>query len=179
MSDGLIPQRYAKALYKYAEEKGNTTAVYDEMKRVVASFQRNPGMRKALSNPFLAKEQKERLLLAAAANTAEDDYSRFVRLILAHHREDYAYLMMLSYCSIYREKNKIKNVTISTAVEFPDEQLAKIRVVVENAFKDSVLEYKYVVNPDLIGGFMIDVDSVRMDASISGELEQLRQNLLK
>ncbi|MDE5869648.1 MAG: F0F1 ATP synthase subunit delta, partial [Muribaculaceae bacterium] len=35
------------------------------------------------------------------------------------------------------------------------------------------------VNPDLIGGFVIDVDSTRMDASLSNELEQLRQNLIR
>ena len=40
-------------------------------------------------------------------------------------------------------------------------------------------EFSEFVNPDLVGGFVIDVDSVRMDASVSNELEQLRQTLLR
>ena len=47
------------------------------------------------------------------------------------------------------------------------------------AFKGSTFEYEERVNPDLIGGFVIDVDSVRMDSSLSGELEQLRLNLIR
>ncbi len=57
--------------------------------------------------------------------------------------------------------------------------MKKIRELVKNAFKGSVLEFSESVNPDLIGGFVIDVDSVRMDASVSNELEQLRQTLLR
>lgn len=179
MSDGLIPQRYAKALYKYACEKGNTAEVYNEVKHVAEAFRANPDMQKAMSNPFIDKKDKERLMLSAAGSLAEDNYSRFVRLILNHHREDYAYLMMLAFCSLYREANKIKSVKITTAVNFAEPQMEKLRNVVEKAFKDSTLEYTYEVDPETIGGFIIDVDSVRMDASISGEIEQLRQNLLK
>ena len=59
-----------------------------------------------------------------------------------------------------------------------DDELGRIREVVEKSYPESKFEYDTVVNPDLIGGFIIDVDSTRLDASISGELEQLRQNLL-
>lgn len=179
MSDGLIPQRYAKALFKYASEKGNTDAVYAEMKQVLASFRARPEIQKTLSNPFVDNKDKERLLEACAGPAAEDDFRRFIRLILDHHREDYAYLMFMAYTEIYREANKIKNVKITTAVDFDDVMMQKLRDVVKKAFKDSTLEYEYAVDESLIGGFVIDVDSVRMDASISSEIEQLRQNLLR
>ncbi|MDE6865782.1 MAG: F0F1 ATP synthase subunit delta, partial [Muribaculaceae bacterium] len=51
--------------------------------------------------------------------------------------------------------------------------------VVEKSFKDTTFEYSEAVDPEIIGGFIIDVDSVRMDASISNELEQLRHNLIR
>ncbi len=53
MDNGLIPYRYAKALYKYASEHGTTKAVYDLMNRVVDSFRSAPDMQKVLSNPFV------------------------------------------------------------------------------------------------------------------------------
>ena len=49
MSDGLIPQRYARALYKYALEHNNATAVYDEMKQVADSFEAFPEMQKVMT----------------------------------------------------------------------------------------------------------------------------------
>ncbi|MDE6381835.1 MAG: F0F1 ATP synthase subunit delta, partial [Muribaculaceae bacterium] len=45
------------------------------------------------------------------------------------------------------------------------------------SYSNRKFEYEYAVDPDIIGGFVIDVDSTRMDASINSELEQLRQNL--
>lgn len=46
MNEGLIPRRYAMALYKMAVDKGNTEQVYDEMKTVAKSFASNPTFRK-------------------------------------------------------------------------------------------------------------------------------------
>lgn len=178
MDNGLIPQRYAKALYKFALEKGETKEMYDLMKTVIHSFQSNPGMQKVLSNPFVAAEDKEKLLLAASGNETDDAYARFVKLIIDHKRAEYAYRMMLAYRDIYRKENNILQVHITTAAKLPDGQMAKLHDLVKNAFKGSILEFSESVNPDLIGGFVIDVDSVRMDASISNELEQLRQTLL-
>ena len=170
MVSGLIPHRYAKALYKFALESNTTGEVYEEMKRVVDSFRSNPELEKVLSNPFVDA--------AAAGEKPGNDYRRFVKLILDHKREEFAYLMALAYRDIYRKENKISQVRITTAVELPGAEMKKLRAVVENSFKDTQFEYSSEVDPDLIGGFVIDVDSTRMDASVSGELEQLRQNLL-
>lgn len=178
MEAGLIPQRYAKALYKFALEQNRAQDVYNEMKRVADAFCGNPELAKVLANPFVDSADKEKVLLAAAGEKPGEDYSRFVKLILDHHREEFAYLMALAYRDLYRKENNISQVRISVAAELPEAQMQKLRSVVERAFPDRKFEHLTVVNPDLIGGFVIDVDSTRMDASVSGELEQLRQNLL-
>lgn len=179
MISGLIPHRYAKALYKYALESNTADAVYGEMKTLIESFRANASLEKVLSNPFVEAADKEKILLSAAGENPGDDYRRFVKLILDHKREEFAYLMALAYRDIYRKENNISQVRITTAVEMPESEMAKLRGVVERAFKNTKLEYSTAVDPDLIGGFVIDVDSTRMDASISNELEQLRQNLLR
>lgn len=178
MITGLIPQRYARALYKYALESGKTAEVYDEMKRVIASYSENPQLGKVLSNPFIAEEEKRRLMLAAAGQPTEECYDRFVTLVLEHNREDMFQLMSLAYRDEYRKANNISQVCITTAVRLSDDELERLRRVVRNAYKDSEFEFSYKIDPALIGGFVIDVDSTRLDASINGELEQLRQNLI-
>lgn len=178
MIAGLIPSRYAKALYKFALENGNASKVYDEMKQVVESFQNNGDLEKVLSNPYVETTDKEQVLLQAAGKNPGEDYRRFVKLILDHKREEFAYLMALAYRDIYRKENKISQVNIITAVKLADGELKKLREVVEKSFADTKFEYTYSIDPEIIGGFIIDVDSTRMDASMSGELAQLRQNLL-
>lgn len=179
MDNGLIPQRYAKALYKFALEKGETEKIYELMKRVIDSFRENPSLQKVLSNPFVSAEDKEKLLISAAGDKVIDAYKDFVKLIIEHKRVEYAYSMMLAYRDIYRKENNISQVRITTASKLSEEQMEKLQALVKNAFKNSELEFSEAVNPELIGGFIIDVDSVRMDASISNELEQLRQTLLR
>lgn len=178
MNDGLIPQRYAKALYKLALDKGNAKAVYEEMKLVADSFRDNPDLNRVLANPFVSRDDKENLLLAAAGKDVEADYRAFVKLILQHDREEFAQQMALAYRDIYRKENNISQVTVTTASEISPDQLEKIRKIVQEAYKNFSLEWEYRVNPDLIGGFVVDVDSSRLDASLSNELEQLRTNLL-
>ena len=178
MDNGLIPHRYAKALYKFAMEHSSADAVYDEMKQVISSFQQNPRLAKVLANPFVGDSEKYELLKAAAGNKVEDGFLGFVKLILENRREEYALQMALAYRDIYRKANRISQVMITTAVRLPEAEMEKLRKLVSDSFKDTKLEFSEQINPEIIGGFVIDVDDSRMDASISNELEQLRLNLL-
>lgn len=179
MNEGLIPQRYAKALYKLAEEKGDTSAVYEEMKTVAKSFADNPDLSKVLANPFVNRDDKKNLLITAAGEAVDDNYRAFVNLILDRKRCEFAQLMALAFCDNYRKENKIAIVRIITASKLDDDQMNKLRDVVVKAFPEFKLEFYYDVDSDLIGGFVIDVDGQRLDASISNEIEQLRLNLLR
>ena len=178
MLDGLIPYRYAMALYKYAEKKGITVEVYDEMTRVAAAFTKNPELSKALSNPFVKNDDKKRLLLAASGKHVDENYQAFVNLVLNHKREMYFHLMALSYRKIYRKANNISSVKITTAVAFNEKEQEKLQNLVSNLYKDRTLEFEVSVNPEIIGGFIVDVDNNRLDASVSNEFAQLRQNLI-
>ena len=178
MDNGLIPHRYAKALYKFALEHGSDARVYDEMKEVIASFQSDPRLAKVMANPYVGRKEKAEVLKAAAGDKVENDYLGFIKLILDKRREIYALQMALAYRDIYRKANRISQVKITTAVKLPDAEIKKLKDLVSNSFKGTTLEFSEAVNPDLIGGFVIDVDDSKMDASISNEIEQLRLNLL-
>ena len=177
MDNGLIPRRYAKALYKFALEKGETKSIYELSKRVVDAFKENPDLQKVLANPFVSNDDKEKLLISAAGGD-NAIFNKFIELIIAQKRVEFACAMMLAYRDIYRHENNISQVKITTAVKLDQARMNKLRDLVKNAFKDSQLEFSEAIDPNLIGGFVIDVDSLRMDASLSNELEQLRQTLL-
>ena len=178
MDNGLIPRRYAKALYKFALEHGSTQAVYDEMKEVIGAFEQNPTLQKTLANPFVSDADKAALLKAAAGSKVENDYLGFIKMLLEMRREEFMHLIALAYRDLYRRENKISQVRITTAAVLPDTEMAKLHAMVEKAFPGRKLEYSDGVDADLIGGFVIDVDDARMDASISNEIEQLRLTLI-
>lgn len=178
MNGGLIPYRYAKALYKFCLDSGNAQQVYKQMLNVVRAFEENPDFLKVLSNPFVSKEDKSKLLLSAAGSDSCKDYQGFVRLITDNKREEFAYEMALAYRDIFRKAHNISIVRITTARTLPESEMQKLRSLIEKAFPGRTLEFSSRINESIIGGFILDVDQVRMDASLSNELEKLRLKLL-
>ncbi|MDE6558453.1 MAG: F0F1 ATP synthase subunit delta [Muribaculaceae bacterium] len=178
MDNGLIPRRYAKALYKFATSHGKGLEVYNEMKTVENAFSANPELQKTLANPFVSKGDKSALLKAAAGDKVENDYLGFIDLLLEMKREEFARLISLAYIDLYRRENKISQVKVTTAHDLPAEEMERLLRMVSQAFEGRTLEISTAVDADLIGGFVVDVDDVRMDASLSNEIEQLRLNLI-
>ena len=79
------------------------------------------------------------------------------------------------YDSFYRISginNETRQLIINNLTEEEQEYL------IENSFPGRTLEFSERIDASIIGGFIVDVDHVRMDASISNEIEKLRLKLL-
>ncbi len=179
MDQGLIPRRYAKALYGFASDKGVTERVYVLMKNLEASFAELPDLQKALSNPFVNGDDKTQLLFTASqASKADSVFADFVKLLIHNRRVDDVRQIALAYLKIYREERNIHVVHVESAAPLAPDEEKRLRRLVERHIGDDAMEFTTGVDPSLIGGFTISVDNERLDASISNELRQLRQNLI-
>ena len=87
MDEGLISRRYAKALLKYAQDQGCADRIYDESKNFEKAFTQHPEVEKALQNPVLKREEKERLIVSATGGNAATAFIRFIRLVIGNRRE--------------------------------------------------------------------------------------------
>ena len=179
MNDGLIPRRYAKALLKFAEERGASERCYELMKRLSVSFESNPELSTAIANPFVDGSTKTSLLdTAAGADKKDEVYHDFIKLLLENNRIDSMRHIAMAYISLYRKANNIYPVEITTASELDKQDMDRIHALIDKHVKDGKIEYSERVDPDLIGGFVITIDSERLDASLKNELKQLRLKLL-
>ena len=168
MNEGLIARRYAKALLKYAQEKDKTFPVYEAARQVEASFIAHLDLQEAMLNPVLTASQKEALMLSAAG----------VGLLLRERREDYLRPIMLMYQKLYRDVNHIVRAQIVTAAPLDKQILSRIEEVVARHCKDAKLEFEHKIDPEIIGGFVLNVGGEQLDASIEKELKQLRLKLI-
>lgn len=178
MNDGLIPNRYAKALFKYATEKGCTQQVYGEAKRLSNSFAAVDNLQKTIDNPYLPVDDKEKVLLTASGSEKGGVLDRFMMMVIGNNREDYMRNIVLAYEKIYRQANGIAQVEITTAAELPEAELDKIKSLVQEHENGKTLEFYHNVDPDIIGGFVVKIDSKLLDASIKNEFKKLRLKLL-
>jgi F-type H+-transporting ATPase subunit delta len=180
MDQGLLPRRYAKALYKLAVERNCDADVYGYMQRIVDAFAATPALQQTIANPFVDAATKSQLLLSAAGNGADASatLADFITLLVNNRRVDLARLMALAYLQIYRKANNIYSVQIVSAAPLAEADSKRLRALIDRHLNGATAEYTYATNPDLIGGFVVNIDSERLDASVKNELEQLRLNLL-
>ena len=178
MNDGLIPNRYAKALYKLSQERGDTAAVYQEMKQLDVAYASESGLKKAVNNPFLPVADKLKLLCAASGGKLDGTSARFIELVIKNNRIDFLRSIALAFMRQYRELNGIAKVEVVTATQLGDDEINDIVDVVKEQLGGKTIELTKSVNPDLIGGFTVDVDSRVLDASVRSQLEKLRLKLL-
>lgn len=179
MDQGLIPRRYAKALYNYALEKGTDKRVYELMKQLAGTMMQQQELCHAMANPYIPAKDKT-ALLATAAGAGKDDttFADFTALLLKNRRVDFARQIALAYLDIFRNANNIYLVDITTAVSLDKDQTAKLHDVVQKQLGNATAEYSHHVDAQLIGGFVININSQRLDASVSNELKQLRFKLM-
>ncbi len=179
MNDGLIPNRYAKALYKYALEQGAAKDVYAEMKRLSDSYAELPELKRTVDNPFLPVVDREKVLLSASGAQKNGCFGKFILMVIKNNRESFMREIAMSYGKIYREANNIAQVAITTATELPDDKISQIIEVVQHELNGKTIEKTVTVDPELIGGFVVKVDSMMLDTSVKNELKKLRLKLLK
>ncbi len=188
MDQGLIPRRYAKALFKFAIERGVADALYGVMGNLVNTFEAEPALNKAMSNPFVKDSDKEALLLTASGlNSGEgkndkalvDVFKDFILLLRRNNRLPQARHIAVAYRDIYRDANHIYRVTVTSAAAMDADEQKRLEGLIAKQLPDNAkIEYRSVVNPELIGGFTVAINNDRLDASVAGELDNLRRQLV-
>ena len=179
MNEGLIPRRYAKALYKVALERNQGKRMYDLMQTLASSFDANHDLAATVANPFVAQADKDRILTTAAGATAADaTFADFLKLLARNRRVDLVNEIAHAFVDYYREENNIRRVEVVSAAPLDPAVEKRIKALVEANLHGGTMDFSSSVNPDLIGGFVVNIDNERLDASLRNQLKELRLRLL-
>jgi F-type H+-transporting ATPase subunit delta len=176
MDIGVISVRYARALLKSATDAKIETDVYKEMQTMAKTYTEVPQLRQTIDNPMLSKDMKQQLLLTAVGEKPCELTKAFISLVLKEDRENVMQFIANSYVTLYRQqKNVIRGRLITAAAVSPATE-QKMRQMVESKTNGTV-EFETEVNPDIIGGFILEYDTYRMDASVKSKLNSILNTL--
>ena len=178
MAVGVISVRYARALLKCAMELNLEDQVYQEMITLADQYNRVPELRSTIDNPMLEKNKKQALLQAACGKNLSELTARFIQLVLQEGRENVIQMMATSYITLYRKQNNIISGRLITATTVTSEVEQKMKQMVQRKSQGTV-EFQTEVDPDIIGGFILEYDSYRMDASVQTKLHNILKELKK
>ena len=178
MDIGVISVRYARALLKSATDAKIEDAVYTEMQQLAKSYVEVPQLRFTIDNPMLSKEKKEALLLTAVGKKPSELTKAFIQLVLKEDRESVMQFIANSYVTLYRQQKNVIRGRFITAAAVSSATEQKMRQMVESKTNGTV-EFETEVNPDIIGGFILEYDTFRMDASVKAKLNSILSTLKK
>ena len=137
-----------------------------------------------MNNPHVTTDERKKLLLSAAGNESSpvsSEFSKFVDLVIDRKRENYFQSISLVFQDLYRKDNNIIIGKLTTATEVSDQVKEKMKALVAqiaNLPLGGEVEFLSEVNPNLIGGFQLQVESNLLDASVATQLQEIKKNLI-
>ncbi|MCQ2292452.1 MAG: F0F1 ATP synthase subunit delta [Bacteroidaceae bacterium] len=176
MDLGVISVRYARALLKSAVQTKCEEKVYGDMNTIVQAYAELPRLRRTIDNPMLPTESKKTVLSAAAGENPSPLTLKFIDLILQQGREEVMQLIASSYITLYRQQKNITHGRLVTAAAVSPATQQKMQQMVERRTGGTV-EFLTEVDPDIIGGFILEYDTYRMDASVKSQLNTILKEL--
>jgi len=177
MDIGVISMRYARALLKSATDARLEDTVYQDMMTLAKSYIDVPALRQTIDNPMVSKDSKEGLLTTAVGREPSQLTTAFIALVLREDRENMIQFMANSYVTLYRKQKNVIRGKLTTAARVSPQTEQKMRQMVESKTNGTV-EFETEVNPDIIGGFILEYDTFRMDASVKSKLNNILQTLV-
>ena len=172
-----VAQRlYARALFQSAKEQQSVARVREELGDFVAALEDVPELAALLSNPQLDPQDKVTVLEDLMGEA--DELTRHFLLVVAQKGRagELAEIVRELEELIAADERRL-TVELTTAHELSDDDADAIVRQIEEASGRSV-DATRKVDPELIGGLVLRAGSLRVDASVRGRLEKLRQELV-
>ncbi len=166
---------YARALYEAAKDQDKLDAVREELGDFVEAQRQVPELRELLRNPQLDQRLKASALEELLGGD-EELVRNFLLLLAEKNRAGEIDEIAREFDRLVAEAEGILDVELTTAVELSDEETSDVITQIEKASGRKV-EATQRVDPDLIGGLVLQAGSLRLDASVRGRLDRLRQEL--
>jgi F-type H+-transporting ATPase subunit delta len=166
---------YAKALFEAAEDSGRVDAVQRDLGEFADAVEASPELSAFLANPQVDPAAKVGVL-GELSEGSDELVHNFLRLIAAKGRAGQIPGIRDEFQALVDRAQGRVAVELTTAFELSDDEAASIVAQIEQSSGRKV-EATRKVDPELVGGMILQAGSLRVDASVRGRLERLRHEL--
>jgi F-type H+-transporting ATPase subunit delta len=173
-----VAQRiYAEALFGAAKDAGRLAEVNEAFGDFMAAAAESPELRAVLRNPQLESSAKA-AILADLVGGDEPLFTHFLQVVAEKGRAGELETIAKEFELLMAREERRLTVELTTARELTEAEATAILKQIEDAAGRKV-DATQKVDPDLVGGIVLQAGSLRLDASVRGRLERLRNELVK
>jgi F-type H+-transporting ATPase subunit delta len=166
--------RYAKAILSFALEQQKEVEVNEDMLLVANTIQDSKELQLLLSSPILKTELKKSALKEIFASKTSALTIGLINLLIDNKRLPILGEVAKKYTLIYDSLKGIEVAKVTTAIPLTEELNQQVlQKVIEITGKQATIES--IINPDIIGGFILRIGDIQYDASVSNKLRVLKR----
>jgi F-type H+-transporting ATPase subunit delta len=166
---------YAGAFFEVGRDKGKLDTLQQQLSQFTDAIDRNRELQVFFFSPYLSSEEKVAGLKRAISG-AEPELINFLELLVDKQRMTEIFRIRRAFEELWKEENRRIDVTVTSAVELDPEVVSKIGQEVERQTGEEV-DLSSAVDDRILGGIVLQVGNMVLDASIRSRLEKLRKSV--
>lgn len=174
MSEIQVASRYAKSLIDLAGEQNSLEPVRKDIELFLETCRANPELQAILKNPIIGLDKKANILDGIFGDKLNELILTFFKIVIRKGRSEILYGTAKEFINQYNVLKNIVKATVTSASPLSKENISQIEELVKQSTNGEV-NLTSIVDPKLIGGFILKVGDKQFDTSISGKLNKLRK----
>jgi F-type H+-transporting ATPase subunit delta len=172
-----IAEVYARALFEAAKDDGVLDRAHDELGEFADALDEDRNLQVFLFSPYFSSEEKKDGIRRIVSD-ADERVLNFLELLAERHRMPALFRIRRIFDDLWADENKLLPVIVTSATELDAGLVEDIGKRIEDQTGRRV-ELSSNVNPDVLGGLMVRVGNMVLDATVRNRLEQLRKQVAK
>jgi F-type H+-transporting ATPase subunit delta len=172
-----IAQVYARSLFEVAKENDEVDEIHDELGAFADALDKSRELQVFFFSPYFSSEEKKDGI-DKVVEGASEHFLNFLKLVAERHRVPAIFRIRREYDALWREENKLLEVRVTSARPLDDQLVQEIGKRIEEQTGRRI-DLDANVDPDVIGGLVLRVGNLVMDASVRGRLERLRKEVAR
>jgi len=170
-----IADVYSRSLFEVAKEQDVLDEVHEQLGEFADALAENQDLQVFFFSPYFSAQEKKDGI-RKVVDGGDEYFVRFLELLAERHRMPALMRIRRAFDELYAEERKLLPVTITSAVELDESTVKEIGKQIEEQTGRRV-ELAAQVDPDVVGGLVMRVGNVILDASVRARLERLRREV--
>jgi len=175
MSELRVASRYAKSLIELAAEKGILEQVHDDMKLFSNTISQNRDFQMLLRNPIVKSDKKMAVLNSVFKGKVQEMTLSFFTIVTRKNREALLEFVATEFEKQYNLMKGIQRASVTSAAPLSPALRQQLGERLANE-TGKTIQLEEMIDPSLIGGFVLRVGDRQIDSSVKNSLRKLKNN---
>lgn len=174
MLTSKVAKRYAQGLLNFTQETAQTDAVFGEMGDIVKTIEKSKELQNFFDSPIIDSKKKTNIALEVFKNFSPVTKS-FLQLIIKQGRESQLQNIAQEFINKVEDMKGVQRITLTSAAQLSDENISNILKSSDLVNHNQTFDVKSIINPNLLGGYILRVGDQQVDQSVKSKLSKLKK----